>query len=194
MRIVAATCVYMYSLPYWSATNLALSLAASSLAFSFSCLCCSIRACCSFLRIISSSTLACRSASRTRLRSCRKSRREWTCCENYLWKISIRMDNCLLVSPAQPHLWPASPPVSSVCPPAAHWAVAHTHLTWPGHRASYFGLQECWWKQFHSPVQTDKHMQCVKLQINMNAYINSEWWGIRLPVCSFNMPSIVCIC
>lgn len=52
---------------------LALSLAASSRAFSFSCLCCSIRASCSFLFINSSSTRACRSASSALFRSwCQK--------------------------------------------------------------------------------------------------------------------------
>ncbi len=49
--------------------DLALSRAASSLALSFSCLCCSILASCSRLFIRSSSTRACRSASKARLRS-----------------------------------------------------------------------------------------------------------------------------
>lgn len=64
-------CIHSSILKGFGSTYLALSRAASSLAFSFSCLCCSIRASCSFLRISSSSTRACRSASRTRLRSYR---------------------------------------------------------------------------------------------------------------------------
>lgn len=72
--------MYVHTEGIWVyCTYRALSRAASSLAFSFSCLCCSIRASCSFLRISSSSTRACRSASRTRLRSYRGSRTDWRC-------------------------------------------------------------------------------------------------------------------
>lgn len=55
---------------YRSCRYLARSRAASSLAFSFSCRCCSMRASCSFLFISSSSTRAWRSASRRRFLSC----------------------------------------------------------------------------------------------------------------------------